>query len=296
MKNIYCLLLLAINSSFYSQQATTLNVQDTRWDNNPPASYNNELKAEFKLKSVVGFPDLNTYSGMLTLAPWSDDSGGKVHQMNFNADGIFYRNAFQSEQWGGWNKMLMQDVNGNVGIGKQPALARLDIAGDIASTGNITGSDLVSGGSNAWKFHTPDDGRSTLFVAPLLADGNGDWAVATEFKAGNIAVKGKLEAREIKVTQSPTADFVFAEDYNLPKLEDVEKHIKENKHLPEIASAKEMEKDGVNVGEFQIKLLQKIEELTLYSIEQNKQLQIQSEKIEKLEKVISGKNIKSYEN
>ncbi|STC93854.1 hypothetical protein [Chryseobacterium carnipullorum] len=64
--------------------------------------------------------------------------------------------------------------------------------------------------------------------------------------------------------------------------------------MPEIASAKVMEKDGVNIGEFQIKLLQKIEELTLYSIEQNKQikklqeenktLKSQSEKINKLEK------------
>jgi len=91
-------------------------------------------------------------------------------------------------------------------------------------------------------------------------------------KGDNASLQGKLEAKEVKVTQSPTADFVFEEDYTLPTLEDVEKHIRENKHLPEIASAKEMEKEGVNVGEFQIKLLQKIEELTLYSIEQNKQI------------------------
>lgn len=89
---------------------------------------------------------------------------------------------------------------------------------------------------------------------------------------GNALLQGKFEAKEVKVTMTPTADFVFAEDYDLPKLEDIEKHIKEKKHLPEIASAKVMEKEGVNVGEFQIKLLQKIEELTLYSIEQNKQL------------------------
>lgn len=88
--------------------------------------------------------------------------------------------------------------------------------------------------------------------------------------AGNAALQGKLEAKEIKVTLTPTADFVFEKDYGLPKLEEVEKFIKENKHLPEIASAKEMEKEGVNVGEFQIKLLQKIEELTLYSIDLNK--------------------------
>lgn len=101
-----------------------------------------------------------------------------------------------------------------------------------------------------------------------------------------------MEAKEVKVTLSPTVDFVFEENYSLPKLEDVEKHIKEKKHLPEIAS-KEMEKEGVNVGEFQIKLLQKIEELTLYSIEQNKQLQedkknlkSQSEDIKELKKQV----------
>ena len=108
---------------------------------------------------------------------------------------------------------------------------------------------------------------------------------------GNMALYGKFEAKEVKVTTTPTADFVFAENYNLPKLEEVEKHIKEKKHLPEIASAAEMEKEGVNVGDFQIQLLQKIEELTLYSIEQNKKINLlmeenirQSKAIEQLEK------------
>ncbi|SFN21123.1 hypothetical protein SAMN05421594_1492 [Chryseobacterium oleae] len=100
---------------------------------------------------------------------------------------------------------------------------------------------------------------------------------------GNALLQGKLEAKELKVTLTPTADFVFEENYDLPKLEEVAQHIKEKKHLPEIASAKVMEKEGVNVGEFQIKLLQKIEELTLYVIEQNRQLKDQQEKIQKLE-------------
>lgn len=94
---------------------------------------------------------------------------------------------------------------------------------------------------------------------------------------GNASLQGKFEAKEVKVTHTPTADFVFEETYRLPKLEEVEKHIKEKRHLPEIASAKEMEKEGVNIGEFQIKLLQKIEELTLYTIEQNKQLRQQND-------------------
>ncbi len=98
-----------------------------------------------------------------------------------------------------------------------------------------------------------------------------------------MVVQGKIESKEVKVTTTPTADFVFEENYALPSLESVEKHIKEKKHLPEIASAKEMKKEGVNIGEFQIKLLQKIEELTLYTIEQNKQLIEQNKKITHLE-------------
>jgi hypothetical protein len=108
--------------------------------------------------------------------------------------------------------------------------------------------------------------------------------IMTITPSGNAALQGKFEAKEIKVSLTPTADFVFEEDYNLPKLEDIEKHIKEKKHLPEIASAKQMEKEGVNIGEFQIKLLQKIEELTLYTIEQNKLIKEQQKRIEALEK------------
>jgi hypothetical protein len=122
-------------------------------------------------------------------------------------------------------------------------------------------------------------------------DFTGGTKLGTSFlvKNNNASLEGKFEAQEIKVTLTPTADFVFAEDYDLPKLEDVERHIKEKKHLPEIASAKQMEKEGVNVGEFQIKLLQKIEELTLYTIEQNKLIKEQQKRIETLEKNYKSK-------
>ncbi|MDG3581261.1 hypothetical protein [Galbibacter pacificus] len=89
---------------------------------------------------------------------------------------------------------------------------------------------------------------------------------------GNAFLNGKFEAKEIKVTATPTADFVFNEGYNLPSLDFIESYVKKNKHLPEVASAEEMKENGVNIGEFQIKLLQKIEELTLYTITQEKKL------------------------
>lgn len=131
-----------------------------------------------------------------------------------------------------------------------------------------------------------DDGIKILSSSPQTVALNSPVTMTEIMKIsvnGNALLQGKLEAKEIKVTLTPTADFVFEENYDLPRLEEVEKHIKEKKHLPEIASARVMEKEGVNVGEFQIKLLQKIEELTLYAIEQNRQLKDQQVKIQKLE-------------
>lgn len=166
--------------------------------------------------------------------------------------------------------------NGNVGIGTHNPSCKLDVSGDARF------NDIISGGINSWLFHTPDDNRKSLHIVPRNT-ADTDWDFGKSFiingENGNALLNGKFEAKEVKVTLTPTADFVFERDYNLPKLEDVEKHIKDKKHLPEIASAKEMEKEGVNIGEFQIKLLQKIEELTLYSIEQNKQIKYQAEQL-----------------
>lgn len=182
-------------------------------------------------------------------------------------------------------------VDGNVGIGTTSPTTKLEVNGD----GKF--KDLISGGSNSWLFHSPDDGRKSLYFVPINSSGN-DWEWTKSFvingENGNALLQGKFEAKEIKVTLTPTADFVFDEKYELPKLEAVEKHIKEKKHLPEIASAKEMEKEGVNVGKFQIKLLQKIEELTLYMIEQDKQLKRLQENNDKLVNEVS--ELKSNKN
>ncbi|PXX95187.1 hypothetical protein DF185_22680 [Marinifilum breve] len=94
-------------------------------------------------------------------------------------------------------------------------------------------------------------------------------------------VSGTIRAQELKVDMQG-ADFVFEEDYQLRSLEEVENFVQENKHLPDVAPAKEMQKNGVNQSEMNQKLLQKIEELTLYTIEQQKQLDKQSKLIEQL--------------
>ena len=86
-----------------------------------------------------------------------------------------------------------------------------------------------------------------------------------------LAINGKIRAKEVKV-ETGWSDFVFEDDYDLPTLEEVEDFIIANGHLPEIPSANEVEKNGVNLGEMDSKLLQKIEELTLYIIDLHKEI------------------------
>ena len=88
--------------------------------------------------------------------------------------------------------------------------------------------------------------------------------------ASSIEVDGIIKATEIKV-EAQTADFVFKEDYHLKSLEEVEQFITNNKHLPDVPSAKQMEENGVGLAEMNKLLLQKIEELTLYMIEIKKE-------------------------
>ena len=81
----------------------------------------------------------------------------------------------------------------------------------------------------------------------------------------------------------PGPDYVFADHYRLTTLKEVEDFIQQNKHLPEIPSAKEMEANGVELGTMNMLLLKKIEELTLYLLEQQNMNMKLSDRIEKLE-------------
>jgi hypothetical protein len=81
-------------------------------------------------------------------------------------------------------------------------------------------------------------------------------------------------------------DYVFEKDYNLLPLSELETYINQNKHLPEVPSAKEMDANGLNLKEMNLILLKKVEELTLHLIEQNKVIAGQNERIKVLEKEI----------
>lgn len=95
-----------------------------------------------------------------------------------------------------------------------------------------------------------------------------------------LAVAGKIIAEEVVVKlQSAWPDYVFHQDYHLKPLHEVEQFVRTNKHLPGIPSAVQVEEKGLSMGEMQNKLLQKVEELTLYIIEQDKKIKMLEEKL-----------------
>jgi hypothetical protein len=103
---------------------------------------------------------------------------------------------------------------------------------------------------------------------------NGNVGIGTSAVSGfKLSVAGKMRAEEIEVSLSTGwADYVFAEDYKLNSLEEVEAYITKNNHLPNVPSEKEVKEEGINLGEMDAVLLRKIEELTLYIIEQDKRI------------------------
>ena len=113
---------------------------------------------------------------------------------------------------------------------------------------------------------------------------NGNIGIGIAHPTNKLDVNGTIHSKEVKVDMNGWSDFVFKKEYNLPTLEEVEKHIAEKGHLQNIPSEEEVLKNGISLGEMNAKLLQKIEELTLYAIEQEKKNNKQSLRIEVLEK------------
>lgn len=181
--------------------------------------------------------------------------------------------------------VLHVNKNGNVGIGTNNPTAPLQVIGtgeNWTGSFNNTHGDVrlaYKNGNGIYVYTNPEaPGNPYLLqlnvgsMTVLQANKNGNIGIGTSHPDARLTVAGKIHAREVKITSSAGADFVFEDDYKLQSLQEVERFIKANKHLPEIPSATEMQSNGLDMGEFQIKLLQKVEELTLHLIEQDKKL------------------------
>ncbi|MBS1918288.1 MAG: hypothetical protein JST87_18625 [Bacteroidetes bacterium] len=103
--------------------------------------------------------------------------------------------------------------------------------------------------------------------------GTSPTAATFQDQTTKLFVVGGVRAQKVVVDQQTWSDYVFQNGYHLLPLADLQKYIEENKHLPDVPSANEVQTNGLNVGENQATLLKKIEELTLYVIEQNKMIE-----------------------
>ena len=141
---------------------------------------------------------------------------------------------------------------------------------------NLTGNDLTVNKllpmTNDWSLYVGDPYSTNGADIAIKAIQNGNVGIGTATPNAKLAVNGNIRAKEIKVENANWPDYVFAEDYQLPSLLQTEKHIKEKGHLPGIPSAKEVKTNGVDLGDMNARLLQKLEEVTLHLIKQEKEL------------------------
>lgn len=189
---------------------------------------------------------------------------------------------------------------GNIGIGVSTPIRAIH-------AGTAGGAELILEGTDGqanyrkWNFYVGGSAgnQKALFLRILNDAGtlstiesmvwapSGNVGIGTINPTHKLAVNGAIRAKEV-IVDTNWADYVFADDYRLASLSEVEAHIRSRRHLPGIPSATEVADRGVSIGEMQSKLLAKIEELTLHLIAQDKELRLQRAEIHALRRETSG--------
>lgn len=200
-------------------------------------------------------------------------------------------------------------TGGKVGVGTKTPTWKMHVAftgrNGLLIDGNDGGDAFIrieNGGGNHYIFDDDDSGHALdiesandlafntggssekmkLNTSGQLLINTADAPSDTDYKLG---VNGKIICEGMRVKlKSQWADYVFDEDYTLMPLEEVETHIEDKKHLPGVPSAKEVAEKGLDIETMQVKMMEKIEELTLYIIEQDKQIKVQQAQINTLMK------------
>ena len=236
-------------------------------------NYSNKLFTFFKNGDLkVGNIEESTYSNKFIIqgpnTPTYDGSKRDI-SFEFNAAGSSKIRSYRGTSWGTYLQFLTNPNNGsndspqirmhinedgNIGIGTITPKSKLEVIGNVI-IGSIPQNKIL-----------PASAGYNLYV-----------------EKGIISEKVKVAL----LSSTQWSDYVFEEKYNLKPLEDVEKYIKENKHLPNIPSSKELVKEGLDLGEMQAKQMEKIEELTLYLIEMKKEINALKKENQELKEAIT---------
>lgn len=225
---------------------------------------------------------------------YNNAAPGKIHLLNT----VSHYNASLID-----SKFTLDEI-GRIGVGTQNPKKKLDVWGSandfIASFGNTIGVGQWSGihfgykedGNDLYKqagivfertgyntaapgkihlLNTTSSQNATLADSKVTIDELGNMGVGTVTPTEKLSVNGNIRAKKIIISQSGWPDYVFDSSYSLRTLSEVENFIINNKHLPDMPSAKEVEENGISLGDHQAILLKKIEELTLYLIHLKKE-------------------------
>ena len=242
-------------------------IQKTRWG----------LMADISNNSSYPFLTNRTPFGKVVIKTGSASGGSEFTHFTIEGGDGIVKSYFE-------NVML--------GIGEKSPDAALHIYEDVNGTGSTLWIDadtnvnpnimFGTNGQRSANIRVKDSENDQLQfqVGPNLIDAmsidtEGNVGIGNTNPTEKLVVDGKILAEEIQVQTVPASDYVFEPDYDLKPIEEVASFIKENKHLPDIPSAEEFKENGVGLGEMDNMLLRKVEELTLYMID----MQIQVDRL-----------------
>ncbi len=256
---------------------------------------NNEMQIYNSTDSAAGTLFLNFYGGNMD-----------VNNAFFNPNGVM--NV-------GSGNLVVSNVSNSTGIGTASPSGKLHVSQTTAgrvinavynatsTTGsifNFESTNPLSSANDLLQLVIPQTSSTTAQFIEAETSGtgggirfqvNGNGHIGVGTSASNthaIQACGSIRATEV-IVETGWCDYVFEDDYQLAPLSDVEKYIKANKHLPGIPAAAEIEANGVKVAEMSSNFMLKIEELTLYTIAQEKQIDAMQAQIEELKALISAK-------
>jgi hypothetical protein len=254
------------------------------------------------------YPKLRLYDNTITTAHKGELQFGMSDVVIENSFGGM-DGTLQIKNWGfnGYTTSMTILHDGNVGIGttnpnqkfvvagnSSPAISIFDNTSPTLGRGgalllqhtNNNSNAITYAGINAYAFDGTTGAEAGHLILKTMRAGtlteamrilsNGNVGIGTIY-AGDanykLFVETGIRTRKVKVDIASWADYVFSSAYKLPSLKEVEAFIKKNNHLPDVPSEAEVKKEGLDLGENQALLLKKIEELTLYIIEQGKQIE-----------------------
>jgi hypothetical protein len=316
MKRILILYILLYSASpIISQEFATSFRTEYKHD----ASQQGSKSGFFETYTPVNYPTgASNWWHLLDIRHTNPDNNYAMQFAGSFFDQDLYFRKINNNSSQSWSKILMTDLNGNVGIGTTTPAAKISFGSEVNEQPvGIAWSDvgpLVYGiHKTAGAWHAPNYqqlrlgwqtgiildpgqgfGKSYVDIQGSglrVSSGSVGIGISNPPSGYKLAVAGNIIAEQVRVQlqSSGWPDYVFKPQYKLMPLSQVEDFIKEKGHLPEVPRAEEVAKEGVELGTNQALLLKKIEELTLHLIEMEKRNNEQDREIERLKKKIQSK-------